>query len=203
MSDSPHISHWIDQVKEGDSFAAHQLWHHYYDRLVASARQHLRGQHQGVSDEEDIVLSVFESFYRAAEKGRFPELTGRDDLWRLLLRMSARKIVDKRRHDRRDRRGGGNQPISLDAGDAPQIIEVIGNEPSPEMVAMMTESVNELISHLGVGQLREIAVAKMEGLSNAELAEKMDCSERTIERRLNLIREKCQQELIDPNERSP
>ena len=72
--------------------------------------------------------------------------------------------------------------------------EAIGTEPSPVMVLMMQESVEQLFSHLGVGQLRELAGAKLEGYLNADLAERFGCSERTIERRLHLIREKLQQE---------
>ena len=85
-----------------------------------------------------------------------------------------------------------------DRGDDEAVFEVIGNDPSPEMVLMMAESFERLLAHLGDGQLREIAVGKLEGFSNGELAERLDCSERTIERRLHLIREKCQQELLDP-----
>lgn len=84
--------------------------------------------------------------------------------------------------------------------DDKQVLEVIGNEPSPEMVLMMEEFVESFFSHLGVGQLRDLAGAKLEGYSNAELAKRFECSERTIERRLHLIREKCQQELVDFNE---
>ena len=91
MSNSKHVSHWIDLVKHGDSVAANQIWQHYFDRLVRSVRHKLHGQNRVVSDEEDIVLSVFDSFYIAVEKGRFPDLSDRYDLWRLLLRMSARK----------------------------------------------------------------------------------------------------------------
>mgnify|MGYP001814002388 FL=1 len=202
MPDDKNVSHWIDLVKEGDSVAAHELWQHYYDRLVRNARQHLRGLNRGMADEEDIVVSVFESFYRAAEQGRFPEMSGRDDLWRLLLVMSARKIIDKRRHDQRQRRGAGENVLSLQGGrdDEQMLIQVIGDEPTPEMVLTMTESFEQLLSHLGDGQLQEIAVGKMEGFSNAELAERFDCSERTIERRLHLIRETCRQELIDQDE---
>ena len=165
MSDHS-ISHWIDQAKEGDSVAAHQLWHHYYERLIRAARQNLRGQNRGMADEEDIVASVLESFYRAAENGRFPDLSGRDDLWRLLLTMSARKIVDKCRHDRRQRRGAGAKLHSIEqgGGEGEAIIQVIGNEPTPEMVLMMTESVEQLLAHLGVGQLRELAVGKDGGV---------------------------------------
>ena len=77
------------------------------------------------------------------------------------------------------------------------LIEVIGDEPTPEMVLMLSESLEQLLSKLGGGQLRDLAVGKMQGFSNAELATQFECSERTIERRLHLIRETCQQELID------
>ncbi len=201
MSKSTNVSHWINLVKAGDSAAATRVWQHYFDRLVRSVRARLYGQNRAVSDEEDIVLSVFDSFYNAAANGRFPDLSDRDDLWQLLLRMAARKVVDKRRHDLRQRRGGNVTLHSLDhAGEDGNMIEAIGEEPSPDMVLMMQESVEDFFSHLGVGQLRDLAGAKLEGCSNAEIAERFGCSERTIERRLHLIREKCQQELIDPNE---
>lgn len=204
MSKSTDVSHWIDLVKAGDSSAANRIWQHYFDRLVRSVRARMYGQNRAISDEEDVVLSVFDSFYNAAENGRFPDLSDRDDLWRLLLRMSARKVVDKRRHDQRQRRGGNVKVHSLDqTGDDGSVIEAIGDEPSPEMVIMMEESVAEFFSHLGVGHLRELAGAKLEGYSNAELAERIGCSERTIERRLHLIREKCQQELVEHDEHSP
>lgn len=203
MPKNTNVSHWIDLVKDGDSVAANRIWQHYFDRLVRTVRARLLGQNRAISDEEDIVLSVFDSFYNAAEQGRFPDLSDRDDLWKLLLRMSARKVVDKRRHDQRKRRGGNVHVHSLDqSGDDDHVIEAIGDEPSPEMVLMMQESVDEFFSHLGVGQLKELAVAKLEGYSNAELAKRFDCSERTIERRLHLIREKCDQEFFQNHEHS-
>lgn len=201
MSDTDNVSHWIDRIKSGDSVAANRIWQHYFDRLVRSVRHRLGGQNRAVTDEEDIVLSVFDSFYAAAEKGRFPDLSDRDDLWRLLLRMSARKVIDKRRRERRQRRGGDVEIHALGDNDE-AVSEAIGNEPSPEMVLMMQESLAQFFSHLGVGHLQELAVAKLEGYSNADLARRFGCSERTIERRLHLIREKCQQEMIVADERS-
>lgn len=203
MSESQDVSHWIDLIKKGDSIAANRIWKLYFDRLVRAVRHRLYGQNRAVSDEEDIVLSVFDSFYAAAEDGRFPDLSDRDDLWRLLITMSARKIIDKRRHDQRQRRGKGITVRSLDSEkDDSGLIEVIGSEPSPEMVLMMQESVEQLFFHLGVGQLQDLAGAKLEGYSNAEIAERFGCSERTIERRLHLIREKLRQELVPENDDS-
>lgn len=204
MSDNPHISQWIDLVKQGDSIATNQIWHHYFDRLVCAVRRRMSGHSREVSDEEDIALSVFNSFYNAAQKGRFPDLADRDDLWKLLLRMSARKVIDKYRHDHRQRRGGEVKITSLDqVQDEHSLFNAVDDEPSPEMVLMMEETVEKFYSHLGVGQLRDLAVAKLEGYSNSELAEKYECSERTIERRLHLIREKCQQELLEDHEHTP
>lgn len=201
MSDRKSVSHWIDLAKAGDSAAVDRIWRHYFDRLVRVIRARLHGNDRAVTDEEDIALSVFDSFYDAAEKGRFPDLSDRDDLWRLLLRMAARKVVDKRRHDRRQRRGGDVRVHALgQVGDDERIIEAIGDEPSPEMTLMMQETVDQLFSHLGVGPLGEIAGAKLEGYSNAEIARRFGCSERTIERRLHLIREKCQQEMVGTDE---
>ncbi len=198
MGDDPSVTHWIDQVKLGDSVAAHQIWQHYYERLVRMARKRLHGGDVSVSDEEDVAVSVFESFYRGAENGRFPDISGRNDLWRLLLRMSARKIIDKHRHVKAARRGGDAVIHSIAGRDEEQaIIEIIGDEPSPEMVIMMTESCEQLLAHLADESLRQIAIGKMEGYTNAELAERAGCTERTIERRLKLIRVKCQEDLLE------
>ena len=203
MNEDQSVSHWIDQVRQGDSIAAQRIWEHYYQRLVRQVRQRLAGSDRAVSDEDDVATSVFESFYRAAAKGRFPDLSGRDNLWRLLLRMAARKVINKHRHAHRVRRGGEVtvQPIvSAGTDDEEAIIQIIGDEPSPEMVMMTTEACEDLLAHLSDESLRTIAIGKMEGYTNAELAARCDCSERTIERRLHLIRETCQQALLDRDE---
>lgn len=160
------------------------------------ARLRLQGSNVAFSDEEDVVVSVFESFYRAAGNGRFPNLSDRNDLWRLLLKMAARKIIDKHRHSQRIRRGGEEDILPMIGDNDRAIIQVIGNAPSPEMVLMMTESCDQLLGHLKDEKLKEIAIGKMEGYSNAEIAARCNCSERTIERRLHLIREKCRQEIL-------
>ena len=45
------------------------------------------------------------------------------------------------------------------------------------------------ISHLGVGHLQELAVARLKGDSNAQLDQRFGCTERTIQRRLHVTRE--------------
>ena len=161
------------------------------------ARKRMKGATLGISDEEDVAISVFESFYRAAENGRFPDLNSRDDLWKLLLRMSARKIIDRNRYANRALRQGNEISLDQKKDDDAAVFEVMGNEPTPEMVAVMSETCEELMNVLEDENLRSVAVGKMEGYSNRQLAEKFGCSERTIERRLNLIRKKLSVQIQD------
>ncbi len=201
MSRDGSVTHWIHEIKGGNPEVAQDLWQRYFDQMVRLARTQMQAGRRRVADEEDVAVSVFESFCRAAKKGRFPDLADRDTLWRLLVKMTSRKVIDRRRHDGRLRRGGGQvagesaMPGAIDE-DNPQVLAaVIGREPTPEFIAIMTEQFDRLIDCLEDPQLQELAIGKMEGYSNDEMAEKLGCSLRTVERRLRLIRETIKQEL--------
>jgi hypothetical protein len=60
----------------------------------------LLGAPRGMADEEDVALSAFDSFCRGAEQGRFPQLSDRDDLWRLLFVITERKAIDLVNHEK-------------------------------------------------------------------------------------------------------
>src|SRR5437660_1244008 len=107
MTPRGSVSNWLDQLREGSDQAATRLWEHYFQRLVGLARTALRGAPRRMADEEDVVLSAFNSFCRGVEQGRFPDLRDRDGLWRLLVTLTARKAAHLRRDERRLKRGGG------------------------------------------------------------------------------------------------
>jgi RNA polymerase sigma factor (sigma-70 family) len=198
MASDGSITHWIREIQEGNQEVAQELWERYFAKLVQLARMELRGAKRQMADEEDVAISVFDSFCRAAENGRFPDLADRDSLWRLLVRMTARKSIDLRRRETRLRRGGParaelpGQPTGEEA-----LAIAIGDTPSPEFAAMMAEELRDLLDFLDDGEFRAIALGKMEGYSNEELAQRLDCSVRTIERRLSLIREKLKRKFLD------
>src|SRR5262245_52985050 len=89
------VTHWIGDLKAGGDTAAQHLWERYFGRLVRLARSKLRATSRTVVDEEDAALSAFDSFCRGAERGRFPDLADRDDLWRLLVVLTVRKAIDQ------------------------------------------------------------------------------------------------------------
>ena len=195
------VTHWIHEIKAGNPQVAQAIWERYFTQLVGVARKRLEGTPRRLADEEDVALSVFDSFCRAAAKGRFPSLADRDSLWRLLVRMAARKAVDQRRHETRQRRGGGKvvdeNALAANGYDDNALAQVIGNAPTPEFAAIVTERFHILLDSLKDDDLRKIALGKMEGYTNEELAEQIGCSLRTIERRMMLIREICRQEFLD------
>lgn len=193
MAAKGSVSRWMDQVRQGDEEAAQKLWERYFDQLIHLARNQLRGLPKGPADEEDVVLHTFDSFCRGAQEGRFPELSDRNNLWRLLIAMTANKAKDLARHERRQKRGGGKvlNEGAFTGGDDSRpspLLDVISRDPTPEFAAELAEDVERRLDQLDDETLRQIALWKMEGHQNDEIAEKLGCVSRTVERKLQLIR---------------
>ena len=192
MSSAGSVTHWIGRLKEGDPAAVQKLWEGFFHRLVRLARSRLQSAPRRAADEEDVALSAFDSFCRGALEGRFPRLSDRDELWQLLVLLTARKASNLVRQERRQRRGGGRvwNASALDdgAGEGPAFANLIGREPDPEFAAQVAEECRRLLDRLEDAELRSVAVWKMEGYSNEEIAQRLDCGLRSVSRKLLVIR---------------
>jgi DNA-directed RNA polymerase specialized sigma24 family protein len=196
MTSTGSVTRLLRRLPDGDRAAIQQLWEGYFRRLVGLARPLL--QRQGVpraaADEEDVALSAFDSFCRGAERGRFPRLDDRDDLWQVLVLLTRRKAANLARHERRPKRGGGKvvQTSALPAGEDGEegraFAGLIGREPEPQFAAQLAEECRRLLGLLGDGQLRRVALLKMEGYTNQEIADRVGRSLPTVERKLGRIR---------------
>jgi DNA-directed RNA polymerase specialized sigma24 family protein len=194
-SEKPSVSLWIQQLQSGDRDAAEKLWQRYFARLVGLARARLQGSPRRVADEEDVALSAFDSFCRGAEQGRFPRLDDRDDLWQLLVTITARKAYQLALHHRRQKRGGNAVldeaalagaagPGAAEAG----LEQLLGREPTPEFAAQAAEDYQRLLAALPHEELRAVARWKLEGYRNEEIAERLGCAPRSVGRKLHVIR---------------
>ena len=194
MSSDDSVSAWIEGLKAGQESAATRLWGHFYARLVALACRRLRDVPRRAADEEDVVVSSFETFFRRAREGHFPRLHDRNDLWHLLVTITERKALNHVRDLKRQKRGGGMvrgdsaflSPTS--SADGAGIDQIAGPEPTPEFAAATTEGLYRLLGLLET-DLRQIALLKLEGQTNQEIAAIIGRSVPTVERRLNLIRD--------------
>jgi RNA polymerase sigma factor (sigma-70 family) len=194
MNDPSSVTLWIDQLKAGEADEAQQhLWNRYFSRLVAVARSKLGGSPRRHADEEDVVLSAFASFFEGVPAGRFPDLRDRNNLWPLLVRITARKAFNQMRDGKVQKRGGGEvrgESVwrAADHSSVPEGIEqVIGDEPTPQFAAQIAEQCELLLAPLDE-ELRAVARLKLEGYTTQEIADRLKSSPRTIERRLESIR---------------
>jgi RNA polymerase sigma factor (sigma-70 family) len=194
MSSKSSVTTWMGQLQAGDPAAAQKLWESYFQRLVGLARKKLQDAPRRAADEEDVALSAFASFCRNAASGQFPQLADRDDLWRLLVTITARKAYNLRRDEGRQKRGGGDvlslaQLPGSPSGAEPALAQLVDQEPTPDFAAQVAEESRRLLECLGDDQLRTIALYKLEGDTNDQIASKLGCVRATVQRKLCLIRE--------------
>jgi RNA polymerase sigma factor (sigma-70 family) len=193
MADDASVTRWLEGLKEGHDGDITRLWDRYFQGLVRVAGSRLSRHARREYDEEDIALSAFHSFCDRVSRGQFSQLAGRDELWRLLVTITARKVIDAVRHQTRQKRGGGRVlgesvlmegDDDLDAG----LARFLSREPTPEVAAGFAEDYERLLKRLEDETLRQIALRKLEGHTNEEIAAELGTSARTVDRKLNLIR---------------
>ena len=149
MESEGSITHCIRLLKAGERAAAQQLWERYFQQLVGGLpAPGFLAPRECAADEEDVALSAFESLYQRAERGQFPRLNDRDDLWQLLAVITVRKAIDHVRHEGRPTRGPGRVLVLSELAElSPE--EILAVEPTPEFAAQIAEECRRLYGCLG------------------------------------------------------
>jgi RNA polymerase sigma factor (sigma-70 family) len=175
---SQSITRLIRAVQDGHSSAVSPLLAVYFHRLVQLARKRLQNLPGLGGYDEDLALRSFHSVYqRLSDPSRPLDLAGRDDLWRLLATRTISRAIDLIRRHRPGEVPGG-----------PDVEQLLTREPTPEEVAEEADECRRLLDLLDEPQLRQIALWKVEGYTNEEIAARLDCVPRTIERKVSRIR---------------
>ena len=182
------ITRLLADLKAGDQAAMVGIREFYFKQLMSVAQGKMSNRPKKASDEEDVLQSVFLKLWQNIQRGVVPDLNRRQ-LWSLLLKMTQNKLADQARRATRIKWGGGKEPDSL-------LEDIVSQEPSPDFVASMNEELQRLLEGLG-GEvlLREVACRDLEGCTVQEIADTLQVSTRTVERRLELIRSKWEKEL--------
>jgi DNA-directed RNA polymerase specialized sigma24 family protein len=192
MDENPSVTTWIGRLEAGDEVAAQLLWERYFTKLVELAYGRLRGVPRQAIDEEDVALSAFHRFCQVVSGKRIPQLKDRDDLWRILVRITVSKAIDQRRRYFSQKRGGGRgasggAPDEL-ADDLGRLESVVGQEPDPALAAQIADELQALLGLLPREQLRQMALLKLDGYTNEEIVAQMKISLRSVARGLAVIR---------------
>jgi RNA polymerase sigma factor (sigma-70 family) len=173
--------------------AARLIWRRYFHDLLELARNNLNRRIRRREDEEDVLQSMYKSFCLRQQRGEF-DLTGRDALWRLLVTITLRKARNTAKKHGRERRDVARELTIADrdeSGSAHWALEQMDAAgPSPAEAALLNEALERRLEALADPELRQIALRRLEGYTNREIADQLDCTERSVERRTERIRSK-------------
>ena len=193
------VTRWIDELRTGDQQAAEKIVNRYFGQIVRLVRTRLPSHVCRAADEEDVALSALNSVVDGIQVGEFDKLACRDELWKLLVAISRRKASSHIVRETAAKRGGGKlrgesalaHPKGKDA--AAGFDGVASPRPTPDEELELKEYADQIIQFLGGlsdRTLCDIAIWKSLDRTDTWIAEQLDCSTRTVERKRRLIREK-------------
>jgi DNA-directed RNA polymerase specialized sigma24 family protein len=172
--------------------AARLVWGRYLQELLLLARSHLSARIRCREDEEDVLQSMYKSFCIRQRRGDF-DLANRDQLWSLLVQITLRKArnaANRHLEGRRDVRREDAQTPDRSGEDLPGTIldQIDSDGPTPAEAALLNEALERRFQMLKDPNLKQIALWKLEGYTNPEIAAQLQCTVRTVERKLERIR---------------
>jgi len=190
-SDPGSISEVIAQNSKLDEDAAQLLWDRFFENLCRFANKKIYRRHKRLLDPEDIAGSAMFALIDGIKNGRFHSVTNRDELWQMLVMIAARKAINRARYLDRDKRGGdrvkGNSGLNGRRFD--QLAKYVESSDDPAKYVELEMTCGELLAALPDDKFRQIALMRLAGFSNREIGLKFECSTRTIDRKLAIIRE--------------
>jgi RNA polymerase sigma-70 factor, ECF subfamily len=193
MSSGETFPQLLARVREGDDEAAAVIFRRFVDQLAAKAHRHLAPAVRRQADPEDVVQSVYRTFFRRVREGQF-QLDHWGSLWGLLTRITVRKC--SRVGGRVKKRPG---EVSLASGE--DSVEsgldwaALAREPSPAEAAALNDTLDTVLAPLRETH-REVVVLTLQGYTQEEIAEQVGCSSRTVRRVLTQVQDELQK--LDP-----
>ena len=171
--------------RAGDQDAARKLVDQYLDRLVAVARRRISQRLASRVDPEDVVQSVFRTFFLRAKDGQF-KIKDQDDLCKLLMRITVHKVLKQVEYHTAGKRDAnleteqGNRTLE-------RMHELLARDPTPEAQVEFLDQLEKLLAELSPKE-RKILEMRMNGHSEREIAAELKVTDRTIRRLFERMR---------------
>jgi RNA polymerase sigma-70 factor (ECF subfamily) len=196
MAKDRSVDSFVKSLRDGDPNATKEVFDQYVDRLVAMARKRISLRLAGRIDPEDIVQSVFRTFFHRAKQGQF-QFSAEDDICRMLARITVHKTLRQVAHHQAGKRDAGRDAGS---GDESQdiVVNLLSKEPSPDEATQLLDQMEHFLAQLP-GDDRKILELRMQGFTTLEISKQLDITDRKIRRRMEVIRDQAlRDELLPP-----
>jgi RNA polymerase sigma-70 factor (ECF subfamily) len=190
MSRNDSFADVMARLRAGDDGAATQVFRRFTHRLIGLARANLDSRVRRKVDPEDVLQSVFRSFFLRCEQGKL-DLAGWDSLWALLTVITTRKCGRWPRKFHTGQRDVNAEVPAAGASDASSVIELFAEDPSPIEAAALSELVEQLLRDLGERDGAILTLA-LQGYSAPEISEQLGRPARTVYRVLERIKRRLQ-----------
>jgi RNA polymerase sigma-70 factor (ECF subfamily) len=193
MSQDGSFDELMARLRGGDEEAARRVFGQFAQRLIALARSRLGSRLRQKVDPEDVLQSVYKSFFTRHAQGQLAPANW-DNLWTLLTVLTLRKCsrwVERfhtgRRHLDAEVAGATGSSDSWQA---------VARDPTPEEAAMLTETVERLLESLE-GRERQMVALALQGASVAEIAGEVGRTRRTVQRLLARVKDRLERARAD------
>lgn len=184
----------LERWREGDEEAADEIHRRYSQRLCALAEHRIGTRLARRLDADDIVQSVFATFFQRARDGQF-SIDHSASLWHLLVRITLNKIHRETARVVAARRDVLREDYPRDLLEP----EAVAHEPDPTEAAILSDEVEAILARLGEHEV-EIMRHCLEGYSTSETASLVGCSRWTVRRVLDRIGRDLKTRLVDTYE---
>jgi RNA polymerase sigma-70 factor (ECF subfamily) len=189
MSEQDSFEGLMDRLRRGDDDAASEIFNRFARRLIGLARSRLNERLRQKMDPEDVMQSVFKSFFRVQADGKL-DLANWDSLWALLTVITLRKCGHRVEYYRAACRRVDREVTPRPSSDeSTASFQAIARDPSPSDAAMLAETVEQVLRELEPRE-QEIVSLSLQGYGVAEIGQQVGRTERTVHRVLKRVRER-------------
>ena len=179
------VEAFVNSLRQGDPAAAQQVFDQYVDKMVAMARKRISQRLASRIDAEDVVQSVFRTFFHRTKEGEF-EFHDPEDICKTLAKITMHKVFRQVAHHQAAKRDAGRE---LGSGDEGQdlVVNLVSREPSPEETTELLDHMEHFLAQLKP-QEREILELRMQGFSTVDIAKRLGILDRKIRRLMERLR---------------
>ncbi len=202
MDSAASLSELVRRLRKGDDALADELFQRYARRLIGLARTHLDSHLRQKVDPEDVVQSVYKSFFRRLETEQVEAITW-DSLWYLLTVMTLRKCAGHAEYLHAGKRDARREvPMSAAAPDdsSDSWRQVVDREPTPDEAAALTETVEFAMRDFDPED-RAVIVMSLQGYTVREISESLKRADRSVRRLRERLRKRLEDMMANDGEK--